>query len=142
GRCASAGGPPAGAAAPPSAWGRWGSGGGVRRGAGTLLSARPLAAARAAVRPRLDLLGSLLSALGLGLAVVGVLRSSEWGWFIPGEGDPAVLGLSPVFWLLLGGLASLRLFVGHLRRVAAAGGEPLVDPALFANRPMTAGRGP
>ena len=29
---------------------------------------------------RLDLVGVVLSALGLGLAVFGVLRSGEWGW--------------------------------------------------------------
>src|SRR5262249_15597461 len=139
GRCASAGGPPAGAAAPPSAWGRWGSGGGVRRGAGTLLSARPLAAARAAVRPRLDLLGSLLSALGLGLAVVGVLRSSEWGWLLPASGGPSWLGMSPVFWLTLGGVVARWLFLRHIRSVEESGGEPLVSPSLFSNRQLRGG---
>src|SRR5262245_39780700 len=118
---------------------RWVFAGEVLLGAAILLFTRRVADAPVGVRPRLDVLGALLTALGLGLAVVGVLLSSEWGWFIPGDGDPAILGLSPVFWLLLGGLASLRLFVGHLRRVAAAGGEPLVDPALFANRQMTGG---
>ena len=68
-----------------------------------------------------------------------MLRSSEWGWFTPAAGAPALLGLSPVFWLLLGGLVSLRLFLGHIRRLAAAGGEPLVNPALLANRQMTGG---
>jgi MFS family permease len=118
---------------------RWVFAGEVVLGAGILLFARRVADAPVGARPRLDLLGSLLSALGLGLAVVAVLRSSEWGWLVPGEGDPAVLGLSPVFWLLLGGLVSLRLFLGHIRRLAAAGAEPLVDPALFANRQMTGG---
>src|SRR4051794_17368369 len=91
---------------------RWGFAGGVVVGAGIFLVARPVSAAAGAGRPRLDLLGSLLSALGLGLAVVAVLRSSEWGWFTPAAGAPALLGLSPVFWFLLGGLVSLRLFLG------------------------------
>src|SRR6185369_12462791 len=90
-------------------------------------------------RPHLDLLGSLLSALGLGLAVVGVLRSSEWGWLLPASGAPALLGMSLVFWLILGGLVSLWLFLLHIRRLEAKGAEPLVSPALFANRQMTGG---
>ena len=35
---------------------------------------------------RIDLFGSLLSVVGLGLFVFGVLRSSEWGWVIPKAG--------------------------------------------------------
>ena len=44
-----------------------------------------------------------------------------------------MLGMSPVLWLILGGFVSLRLFMQHVRHVEAAGREPLVDPALFAN---------
>ena len=43
-------------------------------------------------RPKLDLVGTLLSATGLGLAVFGVLRSSEWGWALPRPDGPVVLG--------------------------------------------------
>src|ERR687893_2463208 len=39
--------------------------------------------AAAARRPRLDLVGVALSALGLGLAVFGILKSSEWGLIEP-----------------------------------------------------------
>jgi len=58
-----------------------------------LVFARRIADAPVAVRPHLDLLGSLLSALGLGLAVIGVLRSSEWGWLLPASGAPSLLGM-------------------------------------------------
>ena len=34
-------------------------------------------------RPELDVVGVALSALGLGLAVFGILKSSEWGWIEP-----------------------------------------------------------
>ncbi len=46
-------------------------------------------------RPDLDLVGAVLSATGLGLAVFGVLRSSVWGWVLPKPGGPEILGLSP-----------------------------------------------
>jgi len=108
-------------------------------GAGIVLFGRRMADAPVQVRPRLDLLGSLLWALSMGLAIIGVLRSSEWGWILPAEGGPSVLGMSPVVWLILGGLVALRLFMVHVRRLDAAGGEPLVTPALFRNRQMTGG---
>ena len=36
-------------------------------------------------RPGFDVVGVALSALGLGLAVYGILKSSEWGWVFLGE---------------------------------------------------------
>jgi MFS family permease len=104
-----------------------------------LVFARRIADAPVAVRPHLDLLGSLLSALGLGLAVIGVLRSSEWGWLLPATGAPSLLGMSLAFWFILGGLMSLWLFMRHIRHLDAAGSEPLVSPSLFDNRQMTGG---
>jgi EmrB/QacA subfamily drug resistance transporter len=118
---------------------RWVFAGEVVLGAGIFLFARGIADAPVKVRSHLDLLGSLLWALGMGLVVFGVLRSSTWGWLLPAEGGPSVLGMSPVLWLILGGFVSLRLFMQHVRHVEAAGREPLVDPALFANRQMTGG---
>ena len=47
--------------------------------------------------------------------------------------------MSPTFWLILGGLVSLRLFMQHVRHLEAVGREPLVDPALFANKQMAGG---
>jgi Na+/melibiose symporter-like transporter len=111
----------------------------VLLGAVILLFARRIADAPVGVRPHLDLIGSLLSALGLGLAVIGVLRSSEWGWLLPATGAPSFLGMSLVFWLILGGLLSLWLFVWHIRRLEDAGAEPLVSPSLFGNRQLRGG---
>ena len=39
--------------------------------------------------------------------------------------------MSPVFWLLLSGLVTLRLFMSHLRRLDGVGGEPLISLSLF-----------
>jgi hypothetical protein len=35
-------------------------------------------------RARIDVVGSALSVVGLGLVVLGVLKSAEWGWLHPG----------------------------------------------------------
>ena len=118
---------------------RWVFAGEVVLGAGIFLFARRITNAPIKIRSHLDLLGSLLWASGMGLVVFGVLRSSTWGWILPAEGGPSVLGMSPVFWLILGGFVSLRLFMQHVRHLETAGREPLVSPALFANKQMTGG---
>ncbi|MGE5225853.1 MAG: MFS transporter [Planctomycetaceae bacterium] len=118
---------------------RWVFAGEVLIGVGIFLFSRRVTDASVEVRPHLDLLGSVLWGAGMGLFVLGVLKSGEWGWFVPGEGAPSVLGMSPVFWLLLGGLVALRLFMTHARRLEAADAEPLVRPSMLANRQMTGG---
>jgi MFS family permease len=118
---------------------RWVFAGEVIIGAGIVLLSRRMADTPVEKRSHLDLLGSVLWALGMGLVVLGVLFSSEWGLIGPKEDGPSVLGLSPVVWLILGGLLILRLFMGHIRRLDAAGAEPLITPALFRNRQMTGG---
>jgi Na+/melibiose symporter-like transporter len=47
--------------------------------------------------------------------------------------------MSPVIWMILGGFVAIWLFMLHVRRLDAAGGEPLVTPSLFRNRQMTGG---
>ena len=41
--------------------------------------------ARSGPAPRLDWVGGLLSATGLGVMVLGVLQASNWGWLLPQE---------------------------------------------------------
>jgi len=118
---------------------RWVFAGEVVVGAGIFLFSRRIADAPVTKREHLDLLGSFLWAMGMGLAIFGVLFSSDWGWILPADGAPSILGMSPVIWLILGGLVAIRLFMAHVRRLDAAGGEPLVTPSLFANRQMTGG---
>jgi MFS family permease len=77
-------------------------------------------------RKPLDLVGAGLSALGLGLAVFGVLRSGEWGWVLPNPGAPDILGLSPTVWLILAGSLIVWLFFRWEERVETQGREPLV----------------
>jgi MFS family permease len=102
-------------------------------------------ARRMADEPRqeghLDLVGTSLSALGLGLIVFGILRSGTWGFVKPKPGAPEWLALSPTIWLVLGGGLVVWLFVEWENRLVARGGEPLVDPAILRNSVLRAGLG-
>lgn len=80
---------------------------------------------------KLDLVGTALSALGLGLIVFGILRSGTWGLVKARPDAPEWIGLSPVVWLILGGAAVLALFLAWENRLLARGREPLVDPAIL-----------
>ena len=88
---------------------------------------------------RLDVVGALLSALGLGLAVFGVLRAGEWGWVTPRPGAPALVGLSLTVWFVLAGLVVVRLFLSWEDHVLAHGREPLVRTALLHNAQLAGG---
>jgi EmrB/QacA subfamily drug resistance transporter len=112
--------------------------------AGILLASRIIRDVPTDERPRLDLVGALLSAAGLGLVVLGVLQSGTWGWVRPRVADgpdatPSLLGMSAVIWLIVGGLLLLLAFVAWQRHRAARGASPLVDPSLFANRQLNVG---
>jgi len=104
-----------------------------------LLLVRRIADAPVEKRPHLDLVGAVLSALGLGLLVFGVLRSGEWGWIQPKADGPSWAGLSPTVWLILGGLFVLWIFFRWQARLVARGDEPLVRPVMLRNRQLTGG---
>jgi len=112
--------------------------------AGILLASKIIRDAPAEDRPRLDLIGAVLSAAGLGLLVFGVLQSGGWGWVRPRVSDgpdatPELFGISAVTWLVTGGLLLLWGFIAWQRHRVARRASPLVDPTLFANRQLTAG---
>jgi MFS family permease len=88
---------------------------------------------------RLDLVGTALSAAGLGLVVYGILRSGTWGVVRPKPEAPVWFGTSPVVWLVLGGGLVLWLFMGWERRRIAAGRAVLIDPAILQNRLLRGG---
>jgi EmrB/QacA subfamily drug resistance transporter len=78
-------------------------------------------------RPRLDLLGALMSAVGLGLVLYPLAQGRSEGW--------------PV-WLLSmfpAGIAVLLLFVAHQRARTRAGRFPVLDTTLFTRRAFTVG---
>ena len=88
---------------------------------------------------RLDVVGTVLSALGLGLVVYGILRSGTWGFIQPKADAPTWLGLSPVIWLILSGGVVLRVFLWWENHQLAHGHAALVDPAMLRNRTLRGG---
>lgn len=105
-----------------------------------LLYARRLEEEVNGQRARLDLVGTVLSALGLGLIVFGVLKSGEWGFVVPKlPAKTSWLGLSPVIWLEFAGAGVIYLFSRWELRVVAKGGEPLVKPGMLRNRRLRGG---
>ena len=88
---------------------------------------------------RLDLVGTALSALGLGLIVYGVLRAGSWGFVQPKPDAPTWLGLSPVIWLILGGGAVLLLFLEWEKHRRDSGQAALLDPAILRVRLLRSG---
>jgi MFS family permease len=81
----------------------------------------------------LDLVGTALSAIGLGLVVYGVLRSGTWGFVSPKPEAPEWLGLSPVVWLILAGACVLVGFLAWERRRLDRDEAALIDPAMLHN---------
>jgi MFS family permease len=95
------------------------------------------------VRPekhvRLDVVGTVLSASGLGLIVIAILRAGDWGFVRAKSGAPEWLGLSPSIWLMLLGGAVVWLFVAWENRRLGRGAEPLVNPSLLKNSTLRGG---
>ncbi len=104
-----------------------------------LLLTRRIADAPVEERPQLDVVGAVLSALGLGMIVFGVLRSSEWGWIQPKADAPSWAGLSPTIWLIIGGLFVIWVFFRWQARRESHGQEPLVRTAMLRNKQLTGG---
>lgn len=79
-------------------------------------------------KPRLDFVGVVFSATGLGMFVFGVLQTSTRGW-----SDPVVIGL------VIGGLLVLGVFVWWVKRQEAAGRPVLLHPSIFKHRAISSG---
>src|SRR6185295_19269351 len=104
-----------------------------------LVLSRRIEADKPEGKVRLDLVGTALSAAGLGLIVFGILRSGTWGLVRAKPEGPEWIGLSPVVWLILGGGLVIWAFTLWESRVLARGGEPLVDPEILRVKALRAG---
>ncbi|HVD70769.1 MAG TPA: MFS transporter [Actinomycetota bacterium] len=118
---------------------RWVFAGEVLVVAVILIMVRRIADEPTGAHPKLDLVGSALSVVGLSMAVFGVLRSGTWGWVQPKEGAPSWFGLSPTTWLIVGGAVVLWLLLEWEKHLKAAGREPLVDPSMLENKLLRGG---
>jgi EmrB/QacA subfamily drug resistance transporter len=104
-----------------------------------LLLTRRIVDAPVEERPKLDVVGAILSAFGLGLIVFGVLRTSEWGWIQPRPDGPSWANLSPTVWLVLAGSFVVWVFFRWEARRDAKGQEPLVRVEMLRNRQLSGG---
>ena len=104
-----------------------------------LALSRQIAEAPVEARSRLDVVGTVLSVLGLGLSVFGILRSSEWGWVQPKSGASSLFGISLTFWCVVVGLLVVWVFFRWERRRVRTGRDPLVQPDLLRNRRLDGG---
>jgi MFS family permease len=104
-----------------------------------LLLTRRLSAPAPGKHPRIDIVGTALSALGLGLIVFGILKSGTWGMVQPKPDAPQWIGLSPAIWLVFGGIVVLLLFASWENRLIQRGGEPLIDPRILTNVTLRSG---
>jgi EmrB/QacA subfamily drug resistance transporter len=97
-------------------------------GAAALIAApRLVPASRAERAGRLDLTGATLLTAALVAVVLPLLDGRQAGW---PAWSWACLAAAPVL---------LAAFVAHLRRTRARGGQPLLDPAIFAVRAFRSG---
>ena len=118
---------------------RWVFAGEVVLVAVILVLARRMADAVADPDAALDLVGTLLSALGLGLVVFGILKAGTWGFVNPKPNAPSWAGLSPVIWLVLAGALVIWGFLVWEGRRLAAGRSALLDPAMLRIPPLQKG---
>jgi MFS family permease len=95
--------------------------------------------------PKLDYVGAALSATGLGLTVLAILKASTWGWIVPKQ-PPTItgrtidpFGFSPVPFVVLIGLCVLGLFALWEEHREKRGRDALLDRALLKIRPLLAG---
>jgi EmrB/QacA subfamily drug resistance transporter len=90
-------------------------------------AARIIPESRAARRTRLDLVGTGLVALGMGLLVYPLIQGRAAGW-------PAWTYL-----MAAGSVVSFGLLVGWGRRMGRLGNDPLIDAAIFGHRAYSTG---
>jgi EmrB/QacA subfamily drug resistance transporter len=96
-------------------------------------------------RPRLDVIGVALSAIGLGLVVFGILKASEWGFLQPsgaltiGGTEITPFGFSAVPFVVAAGALVLWLFFRWEERTEARGRVPLLRPELLGVQQLRSG---
>ncbi len=83
-------------------------------------------------RPSLDVVGSVLSAVGLGVMVLGMLQASTWGWLNPKDSPVEPFGFALTPFVIAAGVLILAGFARWSRRREATGRDPLVHLDLLS----------
>jgi EmrB/QacA subfamily drug resistance transporter len=96
-------------------------------------------APRSGAKPRLDGVGTALSAGGLGLFVLGILQSTTWGWVEPKDSPIEPFGFSLTLFVVAAGAALLWGFVRWQHHREAIGSDPLVHLDLLRIPPLRSG---
>lgn len=105
-----------------------------------VMSRHVVDAPRSGAKPRLDGVGTFLSAAGLGLIVMGTLQSSTWGWLKPKADTPVEpFGFSPTLFVIGAGAGLIYAFVLWQRHREAIGADPLVHLDLLKVVPLRSG---
>jgi MFS family permease len=89
-------------------------------------------------RAHIDVVGSALSVLGLGLVVLGVLQSAAWGWLQPRNPPFTILGFAPTLFMVATGLVLLGLMRSWLRHREEHRQDPLFHWSLLSLLPLRA----
>jgi MFS family permease len=111
-----------------------------------IVLARHLVDPPRAAAPRFDLVGAVLSAVGMFFVVLGILQSSTYGW-TTARTDFSVAGtvvipkggISPVWLFVAIGAVILGWFFLHIRAMERGGKDPLLATRLFRNRTSNLG---
>lgn len=96
-------------------------------------------------KPKLDIIGTILSALGIGLIVFGVLLAGSYGWwkarqpFSIGGIEISPFGLSPTPVFIFLGVITLLCFALWERHVINLGKMPLIRLDVLRDRGVTSG---
>jgi Na+/melibiose symporter-like transporter len=80
-----------------------------------------------------------MSAVGLGVIVLGTLQSSTWGWVVPKDSPITPLGFSLTIWMIVGGGVLLWAFTVWQRHREKIGADPLVHMGLLRIPSLRAG---
>jgi MFS family permease len=96
-------------------------------------------APRSGPAPKLDIVGSVLAASGLGLMVLGVLQSSTWGLVKPKDSPVEPFGFSLAIFVIAAGGALVWGFLRWQRHREATGADPLVHLDLLKIPPLRSG---
>jgi len=101
---------------------------------------------KAADKPKLDVLGAVLSALGLALVVLGLVQATAFGWIharVPLKiGSLTIVkkgGISPVIPLVIAGAIVLVFFVLWQSHLKKGKKQPLIDISILKGRAAAIG---